>query len=226
MDEKIKLTDRGNVRVLGVVLIFVGTFISAYLYFRHLYFGKGIISINQASENLLVILEQTFISNLFELGLIVLALIVLKKRFAEMLNLKLDGKRARITVAIVAILYIASLIRQLIIYDDTVTVIARWIYYLVAIALMEEFIFRGIMPAMLQNRVSEKLVWILPSVLFALGHMLMPMVQGLAIAELIETFINSFLGYVVGGLLFEVCKRWSKTLWLGVLIHAFMDFGL
>lgn len=38
------------------------------------------------------------------------------------------------------------------------------------------------------------------------------------------TLGNTIVGYVILGLFWEWCKRKSGSLWVGVLIHAIMDF--
>lgn len=67
---------------------------------------------------------------------------------------------------------------------------------------------------------------ILPNVLFACAHILMPMVQGKSAGEVFGILLNSILGYVLMGMFFEWCKRTGGSLWVSVLIHAMMDFGV
>lgn len=82
-----------------------------------------------------------------------------------------------------------------------------------------------LMPAILNGYVSPVTEWLLPNLLFAAAHVAIPIVKGAGLSEVVMLFLSGVFGYVLLGCLFEWCKRKSSSLWVGVLIHAIMDFG-
>ena len=62
--------------------------------------------------------------------------------------------------------------------SEPLTICYQWGYYLFLIALWEEFIFRGLLPLLVEKGgVPTWVIWLLPGVLFACMHTLMPMVK-------------------------------------------------
>lgn len=90
----------------------------------------------------------------------------------------------------------------------------------------EELEYRALMPAILKDRVHKYVEWLLPNVLFACAHLLLPMIQGKGFTELLGILCSSIAGFVLLGVFWEWCKRKTGSLWVGVLIHAIMDFGV
>ena len=129
-------------------------------------------------------------------------------------------------IIVLGLVYILSLVRQLLVYDDSTMIVLKWVYYLVFVAFCEELEFRALLPAILKDRCNKYVEWVLPNVLFACAHMLLPLVQGKTVGEVLLILGNTVAGYVILGLFWEWCKRKSGNLWVGVLIHAIMDFGI
>lgn len=90
----------------------------------------------------------------------------------------------------------------------------------------EELEYRALMPAILKGCVHKYVEWLLPNVLFACAHLMMSMIQGKGFTELLGILGSSIVDYVLMGVFWEWCKRKSGSLWVGVLIHAIMDFGV
>lgn len=158
--------------------------------------------------------------------MLLLSFVILRKKTVDYLALGLEKKSAKIIVLVLVIVCVLSLTRQLVVYDDRVTIVFKWIYYLVFVAFCEELEYRALMPAILKDRVHKYVEWILPNILFACAHLLLPMIQGKSFAELLGILGSSILGYVLMGVFWEWCKRKTGSLWVGVLIHAIMDFGV
>ena len=213
-------------RILSVIAIHFLTFFTAYVYFTYLNGRGGVLSLSNASQYLPEIIMQSFIVNAPILLILILSFVILRKKAAGCLALGLEKKSAKMIVLVLAIVYVMSLTRQLIVYDDKVTIVFKWIYYLVFVAFCEELEYRALMPSILKNRVHKYVEWILPNVLFACAHLIMSMIQGKGLAELMGILCSTLAGYVLMGVLWEWCKRKSGSLWVGVLIHAIMDFGV
>ena len=214
------------VRILSVIAIHFLSFLTAYFYFTHLNGSGGILSVSNASQYLPEILMQSFLVNAPILIILLLTFVILRKKAVGYLALEVERKTAKIIVTVLAIVYVLSLARQLVVYDDKVTIVFRWIYYLVFVAFCEELEYRALMPAILKGRVHKCVEWLLPNVLFACSHLVMPMIQGKGFVELLGILGSSIVGYVLMGVFWEWCKRKSGSLWVGVLIHAIMDFGV
>ncbi|MBQ9142072.1 MAG: CPBP family intramembrane metalloprotease [Lachnospiraceae bacterium] len=214
------------IRILSVIAIQCLTFFTAYLYFKYLNENGGILSISKAGQDLPGIITQSLIVNVPILVMLLLSFVILRKKAVDYLALGLEKKSAKIIVLVLVIVCVLSLTRQLVVYDDRVTIVFKWIYYLVFVAFCEELEYRALMPAILKGRVHKYVEWILPNILFACAHLLLPMIQGKSFAELLEILGSSILGYVLMGVFWEWCKRKTGSLWVGVLIHAIMDFGV
>ncbi len=69
-------------------------------------------------------------------------------------------------------------------------------------------------------------VWVLPGVLFACMHTLMPMIKnGFATESFVLHLLSVLGGYTVGHCSFYALRKWSVTLWLPVLVHGLLDFS-
>lgn len=214
------------IRILSVIAIYFLTFFTAYLYFKYLHENRGILSISKAGQDLPGITMQSLIVNVPILVMLLLTFVILRKKAIGYLTLGLEKKSAKIIVLVLVTVYVLSLTRQLVVYDDKVTIVFKWIYYLVFVAFCEELEYRALMPAILKGRVHKYVEWILPNILFACAHLLLPMIQGKSFAEMLGILGSSTLGYVLMGVFWEWCKRKTGSLWVGVLIHAIMDFGV
>lgn len=214
------------VRILSVIAIHFLTFFTAYLYFKYLNENGGILSISKAAQDLPGIITQSLIVNVPILVMMFLTFVILRKKAVDYLVLGLEKKSAKMIVLLLVTVYVLSLMRQLVVYDDEATIVFKWIYYLVFVAFCEELEYRALMPAILKNRVHKYVGWLLPNILFACAHLLLPTVLGKGFTELLGILCSSITGYVLGGVFFEWCKRKTGSLWVGVLIHAIMDFGI
>lgn len=187
------------IRVLSAIGVFLACFCYAYVYYKYLYVNGGILSVSAASQYPVKFMLQAVIVNAPILVILFVAVITLGKRALESFDLKVPKKSAQIIVSVLGVLYVAFL---------------------------EEFEFRALIPAFLKERFNKYVEWLLPNVLFACSHLLIPMIQGKSVSELFLILLNSISGYVLLGIFWEWCKRKSGSLWVGVLIHAIMDFGL
>ena len=212
------------IRIFGAIGVFLACFCYAYVYYKHLYENGGILSVSAASQHPVAFVWQAIIVNIPIIIFLSLSFVVCRKKATDYLSLTLGKKSAKITVLVLGLVYILSLVRQLLVYDDSTMILLKWVYYLVFVAFCEELEFRALLPAILKDRCNKYVEWLLPNVLFACAHLLLPLVQGKSVEELLWILGNTIVGYVILGLFWEWCKRKSGSLWVGVLIHAIMDF--
>lgn len=92
------------------------------------------------------------------------------------------------------------------------------LYILLGNSLLEEFFFRGLLPASFHNKFFRLLI---PSLLFALYH----------IAIFLTWFslpllIIALIGLCIGGIIFQLVNESSNTILPSWTIHIFADFGI
>ena len=214
------------IRVLSAIGVFLACFCYAYVYYKYLYENGEMLSVSSASQHPAEFVWQAIIVNVPIIFFLILSFVVCRKKATDYLTLTLGKKSTTIIVLVLGLVYILSLVRQLLVYDDSTMIVLKWVYYLVFVAFCEELEFRALLPAILKDRCNKYVEWVLPNVLFACAHMLLPLVQGKTVGEVLLILGNTVAGYVILGLFWEWCKRKSGNLWVGVLIHAIMDFGI
>lgn len=214
------------IRIFGAIGVFLACFCYAYVYYKHLYVNGGMLSVSSASQHPVEFVWQSIIVNIPIIIFLILSFVVCRKKATDYLTLTLGKKSTTIIVLVLGLVYILSLVRQLLVYDDNTMILLKWVYYLVFVAFCEELEFRALLPAILKDRCNKYVEWLLPNVLFACAHLLLPLVQGKNAGELFWMLGNTMAGYVLVGLFWEWCKRKSGSLWIGVLLHAIMDFGI
>ena len=193
-------------------------------YYSQRYAVGQLLSTSRAGEYLGAVTEQTFMVCLPELLFLAGALLVWRRASLRRLSLSPGGTKVRWLTAALAVFYALCLIVQALRSGDWPTTVFRWVYYLFFIAFLEEFLFRALFPALLHGYGSERLERLLPAVLFALSHSLLPTVTG-GVGAGIRAAASGLLGYTLSGLAWDWLRRRTGSLWPGVLIHALMDFG-
>lgn len=106
----------------------------------------------------------------------------------------------------------------------------KWFYFnicclLIFVSFMEEYLYRGLVPALQKNELPKVVEWILPNILFSLSHYIMLFVEpsgikGITISALLGFFVTTTLF----GIIMELLKRKSSSLYIGILVHAIYDF--
>ena len=102
----------------------------------------------------------------------------------------------------------------------------QWVYYLLFVALTEEFTFRGLLPFLAEKSGAPVwVVWIFPGIMFSCMHTLIPMTyNGFTVKAFVWSALTMLGGYTAGHCGFYALRRWSGTLWLPVLVHGTLDF--
>lgn len=98
-------------------------------------------------------------------------------------------------------------------------------FYLLFISFAEEYIFRGVIPFLQKNKLPKFIEWLLPSVLFTVLHFVMLFVDPSGINEI--PFFDAlvyFITTIIFGMIMELLKRKSDSLYTSILLHAIYDF--
>ena len=212
------------VRVAVVTGLWGSMMLWSIWYYARRYAAGSLLSVSRAGEYLGAVTGQTVMVCLPELLFLSGALLVWRKASLRRLSLGLGGTRVQWLTAALTAFYALCLIVQAKRSGDWPTTVFRWIYYFFFIAFLEEFLFRALFPALLHGYGAERLERLLPAVLFALSHSLLPTVTG-GIGAGIRAAASGLLGYTLAGMAWDWLRRRTGSLWPGVLIHALMDFG-
>lgn len=148
-----------------------------------------------------------------------------RERFACEMGLAIHGKsRHALPAAGLSLLLLAGVL--LLSGLKPLVVGYQWGYCLFLIAFVEEFVFRGLLPYLMEKSgVPAWAVWVVPGILFACMHNIMPMARnGFAAAAFFRQVLSVAGGYTVSHCAFYALRRWSGTLLLPVLIHGMLDF--
>lgn len=197
-------------------------------YYSGLYRKGRLLSAAQtAAENVGAMLLQHLALSLPFLLIAAAAFLLLQGDFGSAMGLTAGEKRGRIAIDVFGGGYCVMLIAALLVGRTTLIAAAyQWGYYLVFVAFTEEFIFRAVLPLLLErSSLPEWCVWVVPGVLFGMMHTLIPVVKGGVTVEVLLSLLSTVTGYTAGSCAFYGLRRWSGTLWLPVLIHAAMDFS-
>ena len=103
--------------------------------------------------------------------------------------------------------------------------IGLYLLYVISVAVLEEFIFRGTLLIVISDVFRNKrhgiiLTALVCSLIFSLFH-LTNLFEGMGIADVLLQCVYTFL---IGGMLIVTMMK-SKNIWLCILIHTIFDFG-
>lgn len=221
MDAEFALKKR-HVLILGFVIQMI-SILWGFLYYKRLFAEHMLISLDDASADVLKIFLQHIMVNL---PVIMLFAAALKMTGSEKLFLCMPPKRMwKILLLLGVISYSALFFYALSISDDKVKAVYTAVFYLLFVSFMEEFLYRGLVPALQKGKLPKALEWILPNIVFSLSHFVMLFVEpsgasGITACALITFFITT----IIFGMIMELLKRKSGSLYIPVLIYAVYDF--
>lgn len=195
----------------------------SFLYYRLLFINKRLISLDDLSGNVFSIMIQHIMVNL---PVWLIFFIIIKKIRNEKLYLNIPNQRRwKIVLLILIFVYIALFFYGLDISKDIVKALYDFVFYLLFVSFVEEYLYRGLLPALQKDKLPKILEWIWPNVLFSASHYVMLFVdstgiRGIKVSELILFFITT----IIFGVIMEFLKRKSNSLYIAVLCHAIYDF--
>ncbi len=212
---------------LLAVLLAAAWYLWGLWYYGGLYRRGALLSAADVSmKNLGAMLCQ----HLLSVAPVLLAAAVLaalrREGFFELPALTLGTKRGRISTGLAGTAYLLLLLAGLLWGGGTwFSILYRWGYYLIFIALAEELVYRAWLPQLFRKSgLPEWCVWVIPGVLFGCAHTLIPVVKEGVGLHIMGMLASSVTGYLAGACGFYALRRWSGTLWLPVLLHAALDF--
>ena len=209
--------------VTGIWLSCVGWVV---WYYRRLYAAGALLGASQAGGSPGAFAGQAILSCLPEIGWLVLCVVLFRAKVWERLYRGLGKGRSGQLTAGLGALYMLCLVVQCVRSSDRVGVVARWLYYLLAVAFFEEFLFRALFPSLMEGAAPEWFVRVFPNVLFALSHSVVPLAAGRPLGDVALGAFAGLAGYLLAGMGWDWLRRRTGSLWPGVLIHALLDFGL
>ncbi len=110
--------------------------------------------------------------------------------------------------------------------DFSVKGIYRAFFFLVVVAFVEEFIFRGFLFTIIDREYGFGKAVIISGLLFGAMHGLLPtIVANGSFMDLLANIFDNLLGQgVFGTLIFAYAYKQSGTLFVPILIHAILDY--
>ena len=204
-------------------IIPVGVITWAFLYYRILFVNNRLISLDDLSGNILGIIIQHIIVNF---PIWILLVVSLKAIERKKLCLSMpDKKRWKILLLLLIFVYIGLFFYGLDISENEIKTLYIFLFYFLFVSFPEEYLYRGFIPVLQKNKLPKIMEWILPNILFSASHYVMLFVdgagiRGISLSELIAFFITT----VIFGVVMELLKRKSNSLYIAVLCHAIYDF--
>ena len=193
-----------------------------YLYYVNMR-GGTIFYASHASDNICGTLRQGLIVAACPFLLFLISLSVLKKDFWGEMYLRICGKRQALTIVLLISVLAIMTVAGLILKEDKATILYNLFYYLVLIALTEEFVVRGVCVYLLKD-FSWKVRYLIPNVVFGIMHIFAYSNYRNLSPNYIIHFLSSNL--LAAGCLFQFLKEKSGTLWVPILIHAICDYSV
>ena len=224
---KAKHDGKGLLRGILLTLAVCGAeFLIVALYLWPMSLRGELIPVRRAAENFPAAFIQGMVPFLFPLGLFVLFALVLKKDFPARMYLGLRGRWQRVAALVLGAAILGLTVYCLIVKTDRAAVLWSLFYYLVFIGFEEEFICRDVCTDFLRDA-EWPVRYLVPNLCFAMLHLFERTGWGAVTgADLLRFLTTDLAGLTVSGCLFQLLKEKSGTLWLSVLLHAFLDYSV
>lgn len=195
----------------------------SFLYYKLLFVNNQLISLDNLSGNIPGIIIQHIIVNF---PIWILLIVSLKKIELKKLCLNIpEKKRWKILLLFLLFTCIGLFFYGLDISNNLIKVLYTFVFYLLFVSFPEEYLYRGLIPSLQRNTLPKIIEWILPNILFSASHFVMLFVDGtgfqkISLSEIIVFFITT----VMFGVVMELLKRRSNSLYIAILCHAIYDF--
>ena len=155
------------------------------------------------------------------------ALVLLgRERFTEEMGLRVRRQKKTALLLAAGACLLTLAVAFLLVKAEPLAIGYQWVYYLLFVALTEEFTFRSLLPFLAEKSGAPAwVVWIFPGMMFSCMHTLIPMTyNGFTVKAFIWSALTMLGGYTAGHCGYYALRRWSGTLWLPVLVHGTLDF--
>lgn len=212
-------------RSLWIAFISFVYIIPAAMYFYYKIEKGTILSVNNASDNLLGLFVQSLITVIPAVLILAVAVWYLKKDFLEEMYLKITTPEQKKLVVLSALLLVGMCVALLVTKEDKITVLYDLFFYLVIIAFFEETVMRGFCVYLLREY-STVVRYIIPNLFFALYHVFSYGDFGVLSASYVLWFLLTGVPRILLiGCLFQWIKEKTGTLWVAILLHAAWDYA-
>lgn len=183
-----------------------------------------VLSVKTASDNIPGIFLQNLIVCAVPIILFVVCLLTLKKQFFSQMYFKVYTKKQAIMIASLAAILTVLTLYCLMTKTDRITVLYNLLYYIVFIALTEEFVVRDVCVYLLRTE-KDSVRYLIPNILFAVMHVFSYADWGTITLHYLFSFASSqMFGLIAMGCIFQYLKEKSGTIWVPVLVHGILDF--
>lgn len=209
--------------ILSIVIPMIAV-LWEFLYYKILFNNNMLISLDDLSENnIFNILIQHIVVNL---PIIIFFIIALKKINYKKLYFNLPTKKLwKIILMILAVVYFGLFIYGFSISHNIVKALYSFIFYLIFVSFGEEYIFRCLIPFLQKDKLPKTIEWFLPNILFSLMHLIILFVDTSGLNEITLTALIIYLiTTIIFGVVMELLKRKSGSLYVPILAHAIYDF--
>lgn len=220
---KLSMTpEQDNIRkslLCAGIVIFWG-----FIYYKILYHTPYFVSIDDAGTKTVRLFLQNVMVNI---PVILMMIVALKRGKRDDLAISMPkGKMARIILLALAVIYVLLYVYAITVMEHMITASYMAMFYLLLVSFTEEFLYRGVLPKLLKNN-AKVVRLLLPNILFALAHIVMLFVYDDAVKTITTSgmqIIISIFSSIVFGIIMELAKRKSGSLFVPVLLHAIYDF--
>lgn len=228
MKHQIKaIYDKKAIRIILILCIYLFdiAFVIGYMY--KLKKAGNLLGVSTASSHMPDILFQNVMEILPMLFIFVLSMVLMRGQNLKKLDLGITKKKQLIAVLVLSLVMIGMAVAAICMHIlDAGTILYQLCYYLFFIAFFEEFEYRCLFPALLEDKFSNKWVWIIPNLLFGLCHLFSFIGFSEISYEQIFHFLTSdVLGLFVAGCIFQFIRKKTGTVWIAILIHAIYDYS-
>ena len=166
---------------------------------------------------------RTIMLNVVPIILIMVFAIRNRENLISKLDIGRDFKSITISLLTVALYYYMYLDAKHGIADKHV--LYEWLYYLLGVALLEELVFRVILPSIVSDSCGNFFAVVISNFLFAALHLVVPIVTETGSMHLPD-YTNYLLGPFLLGLVFSGLKICFGSVVPGIFLHAALDFSM
>ena len=100
--------------------------------------------------------------------------------------------------------YIGLFFYGLEISNNVIKALYNFVFYLLFVSFPEEYLYRGLIPAIQRNTLPKIIEWILPNILFSASHFVMLFVDGTGFQEIsLSEILVFFITTVIFGVVME-----------------------
>lgn len=128
-----------------------------------------------------------------------------EKQLAFQMGLMIAQRNGKLVTGVTGGIYLALLTVALLMAKTVrLSIVYQWIYYLIFVAFTEKLVFCGMLPWLIEKSgLPEWCVWVVPGILFAARHILIPVIQfGLSVGLFLMQLLLCLSGYTLSGCMF------------------------